>query len=127
MVRAPSESAEAKALVRWLNGQPQLLFSKLSQETPTTPETAAKNRAEGVRRGVPDYLIVHRRTRRVLFIELKREQGGRVSAEQQVWLMALGRKAHVALGWRDARHLIENWLWDQNHRKLRQTSKRKRG
>ena len=84
-------------------------YSKLAQETVTTPEAAAKNRAEGVVRGVPDYLIVHKHSHRVLFVELKRTKSGVVSAHQLEWLAALGSKGRVAYGYQDARSIIEQW------------------
>lgn len=39
--------------------------------------------------GFPDLVLAHRRTRRVLFAELKRDTG-RVTPEQTEWLEALG-------------------------------------
>lgn len=88
-MKAPSEDFECKAFVRWLETQPKLLFSHLAQSTPTTPQAAARNKAMGVRRGVPDYIIAHKRTKRKLFLEMKRVRGTKPRPDQRRWLKAL--------------------------------------
>lgn len=106
-----SEALEGKAFVRWLREQRGILFSHLAQNTPTTLEAAARLRAEGVRRGVPDYLIVSKTDpERHVFIELKRRKGGKVSKDQQQWLCALGNYAHVAYGWHEAKDIVERYV-----------------
>lgn len=49
-----------------------------------------RNKAEGVNRGFPDYVVVTKDT--VLFIEMKRVAGGVVSEEQKNWISALSGK-----------------------------------
>jgi hypothetical protein len=49
-------------------------------------------------RGLPDLILLHRRTGRLVFVELK-SATGRVRPEQQVWLEAL-RIRHEAYLWR---------------------------
>jgi hypothetical protein len=56
---------------------------------------AGKMRAEGVKKGVPDlHLPVARQGFHSLFIEMKREFGGKVSDEQRAWLAALTEEGH---------------------------------
>ena len=75
---------------------------------------AARFKAEGVKPGVPDiFLPIPRGPYHGLFIELKRQKGGRVSAEQRIWLEALltqGYMATVCYGWKDAAATIEDYL-----------------
>lgn len=87
--------------------------------------TAAKLKAEGVRPGVPDYLLpvgqygVHRHGCRHagLAIELKRTRGGATSAEQREWLEALedqGWRVAVCKGHRQAWGVICEYLGIRN-------------
>ena len=62
---------------------------------------AAKLKAEGVRRGAPDLLIPAWR----LWVEMKRQKGGRISIEQKEWIAYLESIGHfviVGRGWEDA-------------------------
>ena len=78
---------------------------------------AARFKAEGVKPGVPDlFLPVARGGRHGLFIEMKRQKGGRLSPDQRAWLDALraqGYAAYVAYGWKDAAALIEKYLKEE--------------
>lgn len=111
-MKQPRESLEGKALVRWVRMEhgKDLLIAHVPNETPTTPEVAARLVAEGVARGFPDYVVVHRRTHRVVFIELKRRKGGKLSAEQKVWIAAFGRRAKRCDGWHEAASFIREKL-----------------
>ena len=67
-----------------------------------------KNKQSGVRSGVPDLLIVFPHT--ILFLELKREITGVLSASQKAWRDALthaGIPSKVASGWEEARSCID--------------------
>lgn len=79
---------------------------------------AAKLRAEGVRRGVPDmFLPVPRRGWNGLYIELK-GQRGKVSPDQSWWLKRLsdqGYRAVVCRGGASAQAVIEEYLSDVAH------------
>lgn len=95
-----------------------VLFSHVPQETFTKSwATKNKNKAMGVRAGVPDMIIVY--PDRVLFLELKRLKGGVVSVAQNEWIDALqqvGRKtdsrvyAGIAYGFDDAKNEIDSLL-----------------
>ena len=110
-MRTPSEALECRALVRWLSRQPELLFSHLPLGANTlTPAEAARLKSMGVRAGVPDYLIVNKETHEIVFIEMKRMQGGVVSAAQRNWEKALGGCMYIAYGFKDARDLVKQHL-----------------
>lgn len=91
----PLERFEQSALVDWLEAQ-GLLFSATAQSTYTTSWKQKRlNHATGLRKGVPDMLIVIPPERavdgtgRVIFVEMKRQRGGVVSPEQKKWIAAL--------------------------------------
>lgn len=74
-----------------------------------------RNKRKGVRAGVPDMFIVF--PKGVLFLELKRETGGVVSAAQKTWIAALravgGNVAvEVAAGWAEATDVIDKAILD---------------
>lgn len=110
---SPLEHNEAVALAEYLNilkiqGK-ILVYSHIPQETFTKSwGTKMRNRQEGVTSGVPDYVIVAKKT--VLFIELKRKKGGTVSFQQLEWLEHLPGKttqAFVAKGFDEAKEIID--------------------
>lgn len=76
-------------------------------------KVAAKLKAEGVKKGIPDLFFAYpARGYHGLFIELKTESG-RVSKEQKEMIERLskvGYKAVVCRGWEDAKDEILNYL-----------------
>lgn len=110
-MRAPSEAFECRAFARWLSRQNLLLFSKIpiGDTTLAGPE-GAKLRSLGVRPGVPDFVIVHIDTGNVLWIEMKRERGGKLSYAQSVWIHALHHtRALIAYGYQQAKQLTKEY------------------
>lgn len=103
-----SEEYECQRLVKWLDEQ-GYVFSHLPLSTRTRSYAAlGKNKRLGVRRGVPDYLIVLKR-KQVMFLEMKKI-GGYVSEDQRDWLeklSACGVPAVVAYGFNDAVEKIQ--------------------
>lgn len=82
----PTEQQEAEKLVAWLRLK-KIRFTHIPNET--GGDLAARRRAvrmkrAGVSRGFPDYVVYL--DGYTLYIELKRQQGGRVSPEQREWL-----------------------------------------
>lgn len=77
------------------------------------PATAAKLKAEGVKRGVPDLCLpVPRGGFNGLYLEMKAD-GGRPTVEQRAWIDALrelGYRAEVCVGWDAARETIKAYL-----------------
>lgn len=92
---SPLERVEQARFVDWLELQ-GLLFSATAQSTYTTSWNQKRlNHATGLRKGVPDMLVVipperdERGLGCVLFIEMKRKSGGVLSKEQKEWIREL--------------------------------------
>jgi hypothetical protein len=96
-----------------------LVFSHLPLEEPTAPiQVKMKRKAMGVRRGVPDFLIVGL-DGRCLFLELKTETGV-VSPFQKEWFRALSAyeslngkntiQVWTAIGAKVATEIIDNFV-----------------
>jgi len=108
----PTEYEEACVFVEWLDLR-GIKFSHLAQETYTKSwGVKMRNKKQGVKRGVPDYLCIV--NNHLVFIELKRKGHGVVSQEQQGWIDALNicknTQAYVAKGANDAISIIEEIL-----------------
>ena len=75
---------------------------------------AARLRAQGVKSGVPDLCLpVARGANHGLYIELKRQRGGRISEEQVRWIDGLlkqGYAAAICKGWQEAASVIIDYL-----------------
>lgn len=109
---ALSEHLEGRKFVAWLKSK-DLLFSHLPLNTWTRSyKQLAMNKASGVHKGVPDYVIVVPE-KGVIFVELKREFGGKVSSEQKEWISALtlaGCPSRVCCGAGEAIAFVEEYL-----------------
>lgn len=106
---APSENLECTRLVDYLNlmGIP---FSHIPNEG-LTKKQRIHNKRLGTSPGVPDYFCVVKR--RIVFIEMKRRVGSRVSPEQQRWIDILtmaGIPVRVCKGFHEAKEFIEELL-----------------
>jgi hypothetical protein len=120
------EDAECMMLVQYLNLR-GLLFTHLANETPAGKylggvwmpnwQSIRRNKAVGVKKGFPDYIIFIPAEKSkagqplLLVIEMKRESGGKISPEQKEWIMALnqveGVVATVARGFDEAKQFID--------------------
>ena len=116
---APSEGVEQATLFSWAKMQeyrwPELrLLHHIPNGGSRGKAEAARFKAEGVKAGVPDlFLPVARGPYHGLFIEMKRQKGGKVSDAQKAWIATLtvqGYLAAVCYGWKDAAELIEDYL-----------------
>jgi hypothetical protein len=112
------EHAEQAALFRWAEFArarlPELaLLHAIPNGGHRHKATAARLKAEGVKRGVPDVCLpVARNGAHGLYIELKTERG-KATPEQLGWIRALRRQGYVAevcRGWESARSMIEHYL-----------------
>lgn len=78
---------------------------------------AARLQAQGVRPGVPDICMpVARNGHHGLYIELKRQKGGRLTEKQKEWIDALLRQGYFACrcdGWEAASLIITQYLEEQ--------------
>jgi len=115
----PLEAAEQMALFRWaaysLGKYPELgLLHAIPNGGSRDGREAHNLKLQGVKAGVPDiHLPVARGPYHSLYIELKRQKGGRVSEEQRAWIAALNRAGNLAVvcnGFEEARQVIENYL-----------------
>ena len=73
-----------------------LNFSALPLSTYTKSwSQKRKNKSQGVRKGVPDLLVIHKNGQ--LYIELKRKKGGNTSTEQKRWIAQLNETGAIAV------------------------------
>ena len=113
----PDEHSEQVSLFRWWSLQyrdhPALLFA-IPNGGARNAVTGARMKAEGVMAGVPDILLAaSRQGFHGLWIELKRQKGGKVSEVQEGVIARLrraGYRVEVCKGWTAAREAIENYL-----------------
>lgn len=119
----PTEHEEQVALFQWAEimkkRYPELgLMFAIPNANPLNKfgghAVAIYMRSEGLRAGVPDiFLPVPRNGYHGLFIEMKRQRGGRLLPPQEGWLgelAAQGYKVSVCNGWEKAMELIEMYL-----------------
>lgn len=110
----PTEHQEARIFMQWCKLQ-GYLFTHVKNET-GRPQAGRRVRnykamwdfIDGVRAGFPDFVVVAKG--KVLFIELKRVKGGKISEAQQEWIDALcaaGAIAGVCKGAEEAIKFIE--------------------
>ena len=115
----PTEAQEQAALFEWAERAkgryPALRWMfHIPNGGSRNPIEARHLKEQGVRRGVPDILLPHPNPiYKGLFIELKRQKGGRTSEEQREWIAELNRagyRAVVCKGWEEARDEIIKYL-----------------
>jgi hypothetical protein len=119
MTPCPTEHWEQVALMQWAAVRARqcpalnLLFA-IPNGGDRHPVVAAKLKAEGVKKGVPDLCLpVARHGCHGLYVEMKRVRGGAVSAEQDWWhaqLDAEGYRVVVCRGWLAARDALCDYL-----------------
>ena len=106
----PTEHAEQVAFVQWWElNRPNLWIFAIPNGGHRHKATAIKLRLEGVRPGVPDLYCPALR----LWIEMKRQKGGRLSPEQKEWrdhLLSIGDRWIVAKGAKDAINQLEKLM-----------------
>ena len=115
----PTEAEEQATLFSWAamnsarNPELRLMFH-IPNGGARKPSEAARFKAEGVKPGVPDiFLPVARAPFHGLFIELKRQKGGKISEHQKKWIEDLLRQGYmtvVACGWKEASEYITEYL-----------------
>lgn len=115
----PTEAQEQMTLFSWAAMQsgkyPELnLLYHVPNGGSRHKAEAGRLRAEGVKAGVPNLCLpVARGQYHGLYIELKRQRGGRTSDHQSEWLDALsaqGYKAALCYGWEQAAGTIIEYL-----------------
>jgi hypothetical protein len=111
---APSEHPEQVAFVQWFRLQfPGILVfsipngSYLAGDIAARARQVARLKAEGMLPGVPDLEIPEWN----LYIEMKRQRGGRLSADQvriHDALRRAGKRVIVGKGWQDAAYQVRD-------------------
>lgn len=80
---------------------------------------AAHLKAQGVKKGVPDlFLPVAKQGYHGLYIEMKRQKNGVLSADQKTWINNLkqqGYRVEVCRGFQEAANILENYLGGEQH------------
>lgn len=106
------EDVECEIFANWLDAR-GLIFSHVASETWTTSQNQkARNKRVGVKKGVPDYIVIT--PRGVVFVEMKRKTCYNVSKEQKAWIAAInkcdGTEAKVCHGADEAIAYIKEFL-----------------
>lgn len=111
--RVPSEHEEQCLFVQWVRRTfPSVRIFAIPNGGKRSLSVACRLKAEGVSRGVPDLFIPAWR----LFIEMKRSNGGSLSADQKDWKKYLEEHEYtvfVCHGFEAARKEVEEWLTSQ--------------
>jgi len=93
----PTEEQEMLTLAEYLDARGDLLWCHVPNERHAKPQYLHKLRRLGVKKGVPDVLILEpMRTIPGVAIELKRRRGGKESPEQRAWIQDLRDRGWVA-------------------------------
>ena len=107
----PLEYDECVTLVDYLELR-GIKYSHINQEMYTTSwKQKNKAKALGVHPGVPDYIMII--NDQLVFIEMKRQKGGRVSETQKEWIEALrkaGVNVHICYGFDQAKGVIDKYF-----------------
>lgn len=117
----PFEEEECHTLVEYLKLKRIKYFTHINNEMFTTSfKQKAKSKKLGVTSGPPDYLIILPQNltklpyNKLIFIEMKRKDGGTLSATQKAWLEALdfceGVDAYRANGFLEAKDILEKYF-----------------
>lgn len=110
--RIPTEHEEQREVVKWFRRKygPVRIFA-IPNGGFRSRATAARLKAEGVSRGVPDLYVPEKS----LWIEMKRIKGGRLSPDQRDWMRYLneiGNTVMVCYGAEDAKTQIDKFFDD---------------
>ena len=105
----PTERYECTRFVQFLRNN-NIPFTHIANETDSV-KLGIANRRMGVSKGVPDYLVLV--PNGIIFIEMKRRRGGRVTKEQKEWIAGLtlrGIPARVCKGFDEAAAFVKEHL-----------------
>ena len=114
------EEQEQEIFVNWLESK-HLKFSAIPNSTFTKSwSQKAKNKRVGLRKGLPDLLILVRKEQSaydrtlMLFVEMKRLKGAGATPEQKEWIEVLnkhdGIQAKVCRGAEQAKEFIKRFI-----------------
>jgi rhodanese-related sulfurtransferase len=113
--RVPTESAEQiRFVARVEQFYPDVVIFAVPNGGGRSPMEATKLKEEGVRAGVPDLVIAEPRgVFHGLYIEMKRQKGGKVSKEQEAMHERLRNKGYavaVCAGCSEAWEVFERYI-----------------
>lgn len=108
--RIPTEHEEQREVVKWFRRKygPVRIFA-IPNGGWRSRATAARLKAEGVARGVPDLFVPYYR----LWIEMKRVKDGRLSPDQNDWIRYLTESGYTCItcyGAEDAKAQIDAFI-----------------
>jgi hypothetical protein len=111
-----SEYDEQCLLVEYLELK-NLKFSKIAQETwAKNWGVIMKNKKSGVRKGVPDMLVIipGKEKDKLIFIEMKKKKGNVATQEQKEWQCALNRcegvRSYICFGFEESKEVVDSIL-----------------
>lgn len=120
MTTSPSEASEQIGFLQWFDATFRgVRIFHIPNGGRRSISVAKAMKAEGVKPGVPDLYIPAWR----IWIEMKRQTGGRLSPDQRDWieyLSGIGDTVIVAKGARDASSQLLAVLRDRQERRARQ-------
>jgi len=94
VLKPKSEHLEQAEFVAWFRQTfPEIRIFAIPNGESRSISAASRLKVEGVSAGVPDLFVPEW----LLWIEMKRSQGGRVSREQKIWLEYLNGIGHCAI------------------------------
>jgi hypothetical protein len=109
----PSEDQVQTMLCSWMT-KSNIIHFAIPNSGKRTQGEAFKFKRTGLKAGVPDLCIpVPTKSYHGLYIELKKEVGGRVSDHQAYWiayLNSVGYHARIAHGFDEAKQIITEYL-----------------
>lgn len=111
-MKQPTEAEEGRKLVSYLRLR-GFKFTHIANETGSgagAKYQGIRNKQQGTSKGFPDYIVIA--DNKLVAIELKRIEGGKVSPEQKEWLAALsnaGADAFISYGADDAIEYFEEY------------------
>ena len=109
----PTERDEQIKLVKYLKFK-KIPFYAVPNGGSRNPIEAKNMKAEGVSAGVPDICIpVPNKKYHGLYIEMKRQRGGRVSEKQKEWIDRLNQNGYLAVvcrGFDEAKEVVESYM-----------------
>ena len=97
----PHEANEQRTFVDWLELN-NYKFTAIPNSTRTPyPAVRRKQIEQGLRAGLPDLFIILK-NKRLAFVEMKRQKGGRLTPDQKSWILKInecpGAVAQVCFG-----------------------------
>jgi len=112
-IKYPTERDEQIQLIKYLRWN-KIPHYAVPNGGSRNPAEAKNLKAEGVSAGVPDVCIpVPNKEYHGLYIEMKRQKGGKVSEKQKEWIEKLNKLGYLAVvcrGYEEAKEVVERYM-----------------